>query len=524
MTEDTQQTLPPALAPIEEQLAAVNAGDRLPPGRIHRGLVAAALVLPLAGCVVNAPGAEAPTQTRVASTEIGSASVGLEADDNGMFNGRDPVEPSEGEYNSTSLLDKVPGLPNLVVGVADPEADGAPKGDGNFATSEAGAEKGRDRESKDTIDLTVKIPIKTHKPTRKPVGTEAVITNRSGGDTQYERDFEIDKNTAEQALVPASEVADETLQLVEDGYTVTSVHVTGKASGEDHTTNDPMANIGESSANNQDLARQRGSEGFSVLSDALESRGIDLSNIATSLDAVETEPTPQQTDKLLAAAETMGISLDELTERFNKGIGSFDPETLQTLHEALTNNRGVMYEIHATKTEMAEVPGFKTTVIKLPMDVLRKIAGKDQDGDWLFRVEIPGEALLLLMGLALGKLAANAGGLPIPMAPPMPRTPPAEGPPRLPEIPPADLETPKIPFPGLPKIKTPGPKPPPPPGTPLYRPSFRLERGSFTPSIADRGSVGVIRQQPREHNFSKQPSLRAGGTGRMSRNKGGNKG
>ncbi len=508
--------------PIAVAANVTNPEGLKPPVRAKLFMKAAGVLLSLSGCNIDEVstepvGPEEPTQGQVWSLEAGGISGGFEGDGNGLFNTREPVTPEDGEYKKDGILDAIPGLPNVVFGTSDDaskRADGAPLGDGTYFTTDEGEDR-KGTEEKATIDLTVRVP--TLETSRKTV--EKTVAGEEPADTQYERDFETDQKTFEQASVGAQQVADETLALIEDGYTVTSVKITGKASGEDHTKGGPMANIGEPSENNLDLAGQRAGHGQAALDKAFAERSIDTSGAALELNAIEAEPTTEQTAELQKAADALGITVNELTERFNTGIGKFSPEATEDLVDALVHNKGVVYEVHASKTADVTELKFKETIIKLPLDVIKKIAGKDAAEDSLFRIEIPGEILLLLLAWQLRKV-------PLPSLPGGGRSPRTPGPPLGPEPSPLPPPT-KIPDPKIPIPVPPGPPNPPPPGPPPPRPSFRLERGTWKASQVDAtGPVAHHQKQPRRHNYSPQRSglhLGGRGTATMHRTKGGNR-
>lgn len=467
--------------------------------RALKRLVAVGLfAMTAAGCVPQSHDSVPPTQRDVASVEIGGASVGLEGDANGYFNSRTPEDIPNNQYKKDcGIIDEIPGLPNLVIGIPDDSANGAPKGDGWIARHTSSSKSSSSSESSVKTD-EVKIRI----PETKTVTDEKVITGSEIGNTQYERDFETDHSTFEQALTPAETVAKETLSLVVEGYSVNAVIITGRASGEDHTKGGPNANIGEPSENNQELSNQRAAHGERALDQAFQDRKIDISGAALTIQGQEVEPTSEQLAQLQSAADSLGITVNELTERFNTFSGSFTPEQLSLLHETLTNNRGVMYEIHASKDISVPTGDFKTTVIKLPKEVITSLGGSEEKSDWLFRIEIPGEILLLLAALAAAKLAGNIPiiggssgigepGVPIPIPPPVGKGKP-------------------------PEVVDP---PPPPPGG-----NERFPRPRNQPNPRQRyDSVWTPRKQPREQNFGKNRSNLAGGKGRTERSRGGDR-
>ena len=162
-----------------------------------------------------------------------------------------------------------------------------------------------------------------------------------------------------------------------------------------------------------------------------------------------------------------------------------------------------MYEIHASKTEVIKDGTFITTVVDLPPDVREKI-NPDGKNDWLFRIEIPGEILLLFAAIGAGVAGARIIGGKIPG--------PNPG---------------SIPGP-IPEGPIPGPIPKPPPGTPKPppRPPEYSRRGRYrriTPGGQTTGNQPAFtRKQPRNQNFSKNLGNLAGGPGRRGLDKGGN--
>ncbi|MCX6729068.1 MAG: hypothetical protein NTV95_00250 [Candidatus Saccharibacteria bacterium] len=467
-----------------------------------------------AGCSIDRASVdEPPTQHDVAEVSIGDISVGAERDANGMFNTREAVDAPNNKYNKDgSIIDAVEGLPSLVIGVKDPAAGNAPKSDGNVFEESTKTTPGKT--TYETVDGGTKTVIT---PGTKEVTTETSISGEDKGNTQYERDFETDITTFEQALTPAEKITQETLELIQDGYTVTSVRVNGKASGEDHTVNSPSANIGEPSLNNIQLAEQRGQRGADALQTEMEKQGVELSGVPIMVGGNEVEPTIEQMAQLTSAASELGISVSELTERFNTHVGGLNPEQTQLLMETLVNNRGVAFEIRASKTENVEDGTFITTVVELPPEVRATVQPSIEKNSWLFRIEIPGEVLLLLAAVGIGAgLGSIRGGI-------SPRTP---GLTSIGPRPTGGFGPRPIPGgPGTIEVK-PTPIPPPeepPTSTPRPRSRSRQEILTKGPGIEDRSARGTSRKQPREQNFGKNSPQAAGGRGRMARSRGGNR-
>ncbi len=494
------ETTTPIVIPPPDVPDAVIGGheDSTPLGeRLKRCLAVAAIALVGAGCASPSLSTEAPpTQNGVTKITVGPISIGAEGDANGLFNTREPIDVANNKYEKDGgILDAIPGLPNLVIGVKDPSAGNAPRGDGNFFN------KNTTRAAGDTSYVSVDGGTTTTiTPSAKNVTIEKTVAIDEKGNTQYERDFVTDTNTYEQALTPAETITIETQNLIKEGFTVNFIKVTGRASGEDHTSTDPSANIGAPSQNNEQLALQRANRGAPALQ---EKMGSELSGIPIIIGGVEVEPTNEQISRMTAAAAELNISLAELTERFNTSIGGLDAELTQLLTEALVDNRGIMYEIHASKTEVIKDGTFITTVVDLPPDVREKI-NPDGKNDWLFRIEIPGEILLLFAAIGAGVAGARIIGGKIPG--------PNPG---------------SIPGP-IPEGPIPGPIPKPPPGTPKPppRPPEYSRRGRYrriTPGGQTTGNQPAFtRKQPRNQNFSKNLGNLAGGPGRRGLDKGGN--
>jgi hypothetical protein len=506
-------------------------------------LVAAAALLAVgaSGCSIDRSSInDPPTQHDVAASTIGDISFGAEADNNGLFNGRKPIDVPNGQYEEgDDLLDRIGGLPNAVVGIKDPTADDVPRSDGNILKRITSTAPG-----KETIEIVPggKKVITTPRTVNKT--SDKVVTGGEKGNTQYERDFNTDIRTFEQALTPAEKVTQETLELIKNGYTVTSVRVTGRASGEDHTVGSPTANLGEPSENNIQLAEQRGYRGTAALKTEMEKQGVDLSGVPITIGGVEVEPTMDQMTRLTAAAETLGMSVSEMTERFNMHLGGLSPDQAKLLMETLTNNRGVAYEIHASKTERVEDGTFITTVIQLPPEIRSTLQPDIEKNAWLFRIELPGEVLLVLAAIGLGLAGARlAGSVGLPGLPGgsirLPRPPaggsgfgPRPGPGITPPGPPGIATPGNPPIPGVipptitrdkPPIPSPPPSPPPP------KPRRRQEILSKGPGRTNGEPVAEKDKRPRPFNMggnrgSSNISRARGGRGRMTRDRGGSKG
>jgi|GEM_PF-3283588 len=525
---------PPALPIPPEQLGNLTVRERIADvaDKLKRTAAIALIALGGAGCAVDHSSVnDPPTQHDVAEVSIKDIAIGSEGDANGIVNSRDAVDVPHNVYTKDgSIKDAIGGLPNFVIGIKDPEAGNAPRSDGNVLKKVTETTPGGT-----TYEIVPGGTQEVKTPNTVEVTSEKVVSGEDIGNTQYERDFETDVATFEQALTPAERVAQETLALIKDGYTVTSVRVMGRASGEDHTTNTVRANLGEPSSNNVRLAEQRGMRGKAALDAEMQAQGIELSGIPITIGGVEVEPTQDQMSQLTAAADSLGISVSELTERFNTHVGGLNPEQTQLLVETLANNRGVSYEVRASKTDRVEDGTFVTTLVELPPEVRATLQPSIEKNSWLFRVEIPGEALLVLaaigLGLAGSRLIGSVGigtpripGLPrVPYRPPQPGglgprpipRPTPGGPPTGVSIdsPPPTTETPKK---EPPKVT-----PPPPPPRP------RQETLTKGPGREDTTAKGTSRKQPRPHNMSgnrgrNSPQNRGGG-GRMGRSRGGNR-
>lgn len=480
------------------------------------GVAALALATGAANELGTEPvGPDENTQEQVWSTEAGGIAGGLEGDGNGMFNTREPITVHQGKYSKDGILDHIPGVPNIVFGTADkekPAADEAPLGDGTYTTE---AEKSVDKTKQENHYIEIPIKIPTKKTSEKVVTKN--ITVHDSGNTQYERDFTTDRKTFEQASTPAKEIASQTLEYVEKGYTVQGIKVIGLASGEDHTNpSDTMANIGEPSQNNQELAGERASHGLTALQTALNEKGVDSSQSALEIESREIEPTDEQISELIKLADEYGMSVYDFTDKFNLSLGKFSPEALTTLVDSLVNNRGVIYEVNLSKNESTTTVEYDHTVIKLPLNIIEKIIGDKPTEERAFRIEVPGEILLILLAFAIRKI-------PIPSSPGLPKWPktPRTNPPRIPPNRPPIPEPPKIP---VPTIKIPGVIDVPPDGPPPP-PSFD-KKDAFRPvqsiSRNDRQYLHKRRKQPREFNFSNQRGYNFGGPGKRERDKGGN--
>ncbi|MFO0920658.1 MAG: hypothetical protein U0451_03220 [Candidatus Saccharimonadales bacterium] len=203
--------------PSIDQIATIPNHEVKKPGRIKQLMATGAMLLALAGC--SAPSQEVdvaePTQREVATLEAFGIAVGAEGDANGLFNTREAVDVSNNQYEKDGgIVDEIGGLPNLVIGVPDSEADDAPKGDGNlFETKETTSSRERGDEK---IDISIPILKVGIESTQSEV-TEA-FTDR--GSTQYERDFLTDNDTTEQARTTSDEVAARIKELQNQGYDV----------------------------------------------------------------------------------------------------------------------------------------------------------------------------------------------------------------------------------------------------------------------------------------------------------------
>jgi hypothetical protein len=496
--------------PSIDQIAAIPSHETKEPGKLKKLVAAGAMILALAGC--SAPSQEVdvaePTQREVATLEAFGIAIGTEGDADGLFNTREAVDVSNNQYEKDGgIVDEIGGLPNLVIGVPDREADGAPKGDGNLFETEEVTSSGHEGDKK--IEISVPVP-KVGIATTKSEVTEAFADR---GNTQYERDFLTDNNTTEQARTTSDEVSERIKELQNQGYEVQRIEINGLASGEDHTYPSSNANIGEPSLNNQQLSIQRAEKGKTALDKSTMEAGVSLDQSIISIGGAEVEPTLEQSQQLQAAADSIGISVYELTEKFNTQLGEINPAHLPLLTEALTNNRGVTYEIHAAKPEQQTKITFDSTIIEVPFNS-ENPGPSDKENNWLFRIEIPAEALLVLLALLARKIKLPSPNLPSPGLPGLPRVEP-----KLPiPIIPTEAILPPVKTPELieePPIKPPVDNPP---------PQFRRKQRGNTPKPKQHYSnIPATRKQPRNHNFSKQSGRLAGGSGRQPRNKGGDR-
>ena len=542
---EEQTRAPEVPVPIEQRTElTVRERVRDVADKFKRGAAIALIALGGAGCAVDHSSVpEVPTQHDVAEFTIGDIAIGEEGDANGMFNTREAVDVPHNKYKKDGgIIDAIGGISNTVIGIRDPEAGDAPKSDDTFIREESSTTPGKI--TYETVPGGTKT-IKT--PHTVDVTTEKVLNGEEQGNTQYERDFNTDVKTFEQALTPAEKIAQETLSLIEQGYTVTSIRVTGRASGEDHTVSEPNANIGEPSANNVTLAEQRALQGAAALQSEMTERGVELSGVPFTLGGKEVEPTKEQMVQLSAAASELGISVAELTERFNTHVGDLSPEQTQLLMETLVNNRGVAYEIHASKTDKVEDGTFITTVIQLPPEVRAVVQPSIEKNGWLFRIELPGEVLVVLAAIGLGIAATRFGGGIVLGAPGIPagagRPPKPGGNGPRPNSPGSSPRPPS----STPNAPTPPPKPTkpkptgggrytppgtgstpkekvpkdeqPPQGLPRRRPEI-LTKG---PGREDSSARGRLSKQPRPYNYGKDRSRAAGGTGRQGRSRGGDR-
>ena len=495
--------------PSRDQIATIQSREDNRPSMIRRLVASGAMLIALSGC--SAPSQEVdvaePTQREVATLEAFGIAIGEEGDANGLFNTREAVDVSNNQYKKDgSIVDKIGGLPNIIIGVPDSEADGAPKGDGNLLKTE---ETTSHQEGKDEkIKISVPVPKVGIETTQSEI-TEALADRRS---TQYERDFLTDNNTTEQARTTSDEVIARVKELQNQGYTVQQIMINGLASGEDHTYPSSNANIGEPSLNNQQLSLQRAQKGKIALNTSSIEAGIGLDQSIISISGTEIEPSLEQSQQLQDAADSMNISVYELTERFNTQLGKIDPAHLPLLTEALTNNRGVIYEIHASKPEQQTNITFDSTIIEIPFNSEQPGSSNKED-KWLFRIEIPAEALLILLALLARKINLPSPTLPSPALPGLPRVEPKP----IPTVPAETI---------LPPVKTPRPVEEPPIKPPVDNPppQFRREQGWGEPQPERHYSkIPFTQKQPRNYNFSNQSGLLAGGRGRMSRDSGGNR-
>lgn len=335
------------------------------------------------------PFSESPKQEQ--STEIkgtgehtgGRVSIGWERDNNGTLNtGEDGPEPG---LPIKELIPEV--LPNLVIGSSG--ENGHTQGDGW-------------RFERGSYDKKIKVPVPQRVP-GKPVERtyEAVDETTYPIESRWEQDFHTSPELVKEIRAAAEDCYAQIEARQNSGYLLTGVQIRGLASDEDNATRpgDPMANLGETSELNKQLANERGLAGMQTMSEVLQSHGIDPS-VLSFLEGEEVQASPQEIEQILQYSTMLRQDPLEVIQDYNR----VRTQGLQPLMDELfKGNRGIACIASFTKLETEMVPG--ESEVKM-MFVPVEIDGKDS----IWRIEIPGEVLLIpLLYMALRSLPGGRG-------------------------------------------------------------------------------------------------------------------
>ncbi len=373
---------------------------------------------------------------------VRNINLGLERDNNGTLNtGDDGPEPG---LPLDELIPDV--MPNIVLGSSN--GNGGTIGDGWHVDSRRDAQQRVVPQIKYVEGETIETQTRVTDIKKYPIQTP----------------WEVDFQTSPELATELNSAMEDCYAQIEarqrQGYTLTKVEVGGLASGEDNVTKpgDPMANLGEPSKPNQNLANQRGIAGVSTMTEVLESHGISA-DVLEFIQGQEIEPNPKEIDQILQYASMLGQNPLELLQDYNRARA----EGLQPLMDELfVGNRGVVCISSFTKLETTLLPGH--TELKV---VLVPIVEHGQKRIW--RIEVPGEVLLLpliyiaLRSVGLPGVSKRRGGskkssplfpernpensqtydppFPIrkPKTPPLPELKPAQQPPYRPALPPKEI-------------------------------------------------------------------------------------
>ncbi len=422
----------------------------------------------------------------------GRISIGIERDNNGTLNtGEDGEEPG---VPARELIPDI--MPNLVIGSSD--GAGGTVGDGwlwqNIKTTQTKPK---------AIPVlapgkSVETPVETVDATKYPI------------ESPWEEDFHTSPELAQELRTAAEDCYSQIERRQNQGYLLTGVQIGGLASDEDNATRpgDPMAGLGEQSELNHHLANERGMAGMETMTEVLHHHGVDPA-ILSLLDGQEVQASPQEIDQILQYSKMLGQDPLETIQDYNRARS----QGLQPLMDELfKGNRGIVCIASFTKLETQMLPGApQVKMMMVPVEV----NGEKR----IWRIEIPGEVLLLpLLYIALRSFSSGGGGRPPGLIQP-PKAPVSTGPgpnpnplrpaPLKPPVPLKPIETPPPPE----RIKIPVVKPP--------KPSFSPPPKEVGQGQERYQQPGYRRKQPRPHNMNGSGDRSSGKP--MGRSKGGNR-
>lgn len=488
------------------------AADATPPPPSQRPPAAVAQVqlAPGGGILQSTPAQASKPQEQSPKQEITvtlpgtKVAVGIERDNNGTLNtGEDGPEPG---VPARELIPDI--MPNLVAGTSD----------NNRGTVGDGWHLQLPRE-----DMTAPIPkIVESGPTLTEETHEAIDINKYPIQTPWEQDYQASPELAKEVKGAVQECFDGIQARRKLGYNLTGVQIGGLASDEGNAENpgDPMANLGQHSKLNHDLANQRGIAGLQTALELAPENNIPP-ELIKFMEGQEVLASDQEIKEIAGYAELLGQDPLELIQDYNRA----KTEGLQPLMDELfKGNRGIICIAEYTKTETSIVQGPSSQrVVLVPVTI------EGRNLEW--RIEIPGElALLPLLYIAIktgmGALGAGGGatllgGTRLQTNPVRPSNPPAGAGPN-----PSELKTPikptrrTTPNPANPNQPEPGFLPPeqPPSWQDIYPTKPPKELGSVQ---AGHQQAFQRIKQPRPANFH-GAGLKSSGKP-MGRSRGGNR-
>lgn len=482
------------------------AAGHLPPPPTQRppAAVAEVTLAPDGGILEkNSPTKEPKPKQEYTVTVPGTdIAFGVERDNNGTLN-----TGSEGEEPGTPARELIPDvMPNFVIGSSNPQ--GGTLGDGW-------------RFQKVDTSHTVQAPVPTQEPTYTEETEEVTDISKHPITTPWEEDYQASPELTSEVRGAVQECFGQVQQRQELGYLLTGIQIGGLSSDEGNAENpgDPMANLGQHSKLNQELANQRGLAGLQTAQQLGPQNGIDPSLIQF-LEGQEVLASPQEIEQIAGYAKLLGQDPLSLIQDYNRAR----TEGLQPLMDELfKGNRGIICIANYTKTETSIVQGpDKKTVVLVPVEI------KGKSLQW--RIEIPGEILLLpLLYIALKAgigAIGSAGGGGLPFLPKSPTTPlgPSSPPAGAGPTPPARRTKPNPPKPLKPKLD--------PlefvPLTPLYpTKNSKFKNGEANTGLQNPQNPIQRIKQPRPHNFhgagarrNRQPMGRSRGGNRSGKRTG----
>ncbi|MCA9331333.1 hypothetical protein KC968_00155 [Candidatus Saccharibacteria bacterium] len=298
---------------------------------------------------------------------------------------------------------------------------------------------------------------------------------------------------------------------LDQGWVIDGMSFRGTASAEDDSVNERgvrtaglQVTTPEAAAKQDELGNERRDIGTMQLAAALQERGVSVDpamiDLLPSIEDVLTDDEVIMVDQL---AQSFGhVSTTQMIEQWNRDPASVDPAVDIVLTEFLAQERTFQVEVSMSRTSSAEERSVPESEQDTGDDggTIKEHSEHEESETSKFRflpIIIPG-----YIAFAIGRRKLPSNPTPhivteVPGAGPLPpRKTPVEAPPTH--------------------------KPPKPPVPPTQRERFPHPKSDQMPK-SQVTDTAFHRKQPRNHNFHGRAGHIAGGPGRMSRSRGGNR-